>query len=300
MNKNIKEEFNSLINDQTPDLWSRIEASLPEKNIAEAAQGEKSPEMTEASKVTRKEQGNKPLKSRLYRKYAVYGTVGAAACLCIALFALQQNSLKSDNSMDMADTTAEETAEAPMEDAAQEMVMADEAESGWEESEGTSGAMEDSVNAIGNTEEAALKDDNDMEEKEGAVLGESSQYAADESAAESDFSESMSGEERKTEEVGIENKIQNLKEQGLFVFENVSLRVDSVTESVQDGKAVLIYHVTVLQDAEYIEKDQKIDLKADELFQEKLAEGESYHATFYDNKAPYDSSIHEYFILKIM
>ena len=88
-----------------------------------------------------------------------------------------------------------------------------------------------------------------------------------------------------------------LKEEGLSVYENIFVRVNSVVETKQGESSSLIFHITLLQDAGYLEKGKQLDLKEDELFQDRLEEGENCRITFYDNKMPTDSSVHEYFLL---
>lgn len=303
MNKNIKDEFDSLINSQTPDLWNRIEASLPEKtSVVEQTNIVK--QINPAEHINATEQINtaggesKPVKRRLYRKYAAYGTVGIAACLCITLVALNNSSPKSYNNM-----TADESAT--------EEIVFDDAETAEDTDAGGfmtesdadgvyNGVVEDFLDTV-DYEDEAVKD----QDVEGTVAesqenrAEEAKYESDRAAGAEDMGkESLSSQKAEENRQALQDKKADLSKQGYLVYQDALIRIESVSETVEEGKNVVIYHVTILEAIENIEKEMQLDLKADELFNTRLTEGEGYRVTFYDNKMPYDSSIHEYFLLE--
>lgn len=286
MNKNIKDEFDSLISNQAPDLWNRIEASLPEKtNVAEQTY------VTEKTNVA--EQESKPVRPRLYRKYAAYGTVGIAACLCITLVALNNGLKKADQNMTADDTASEEIL-------CDETAEADDFVADSEEDGADNGAMEDFLDTADYEAEAAKEEAAGGAETEGAEnRAEEAKYESNSAAEAEDMGkESLSAEKAEENGQALQDKKADLFKQGYLVYQDALIRIESVSEIVEEGKNVLIYHVTILEAIENMEKGTQLDLKADELFQTMLTEGESYRVTFYDNKLPYDSSIHEYFLLE--
>lgn len=275
MNKSIKTEFDNLINDQTPDLWDRIEASLPEKQIGVS------------------EDNNKKSKYN----FAIYGTVGAAACLCLILFATGQGRFKTGTDM-----TTEYTSD-----------QTDSMEMTWETTE-TAGEYEESgyeetVEEYGevNYEEAEYTDMAESNSADIAVEETATEEAVSEEMADSADTEndagsavSIEGERLRTADAdkSVQTKIDELSKQGLTVYEDVSVQIETVSQVEIDGKTVAVYTGIVLQRTEYLEKGARFEFYGDELLDTKLEAGENYLVTFYDNKLPYDSSIHEYFILK--
>ncbi len=297
MNKNIKDEFDSLISNQAPFLWNRIEASLPEKTSV-AEQTTVAEQINPVEQINTAGGENKLVKRRLYRKYAAYGTVGVAACLCITLVALNNSSPKSYNNMTADETAAEEMlfedAETT-EDADAGGFMTESAADG-----AYNGVVEDFLDTVDYADEA-VKD----QDVEGAVA-ESQENRAEEakhesgSAAEAEDmgKESLSAKKAEENRQALQDKKADLSKQGYLVYQDALIRIESVSETVEEGKNVVIYHVTILEAIENMEKEMQLDLKADELFNTRLTDGESYRVTFYDNKMPYDSSIHEYFLLE--
>lgn len=315
MNKNIKDEFDSLISNQAPDLWNRIEASLPEKtSVAEQTtvseqtsvmeQANVAEQVNPAEHINVTEQINtaggesKPVKHRLYRKYAAYGTVGIAACLCITLVALNNSSPKSYNNMTADETATEEIvfedAETAEDTDAGGFMMESDTDGAY------NGVVEDFLDTA-DYEEEAVKD----QDAEGTVA-ESQENRAEEAKYESGSvagaedmdKESLSSQKTEENSQALQDKKAELSAQGYLVYQDALIRIESVSETVEEGKNVVIYHVTILEAIENMEKEMRLDLKADELFNTRLTEGESCRVTFYDNKMPYDSSIHEYFLLE--
>lgn len=297
MNKNIKDEFDSLISNQAPDLWNRIEASLPEKTSV-AEQTTVSEKINGAEQINTAGEESKLVKRRLYRKYAAYGTVGIAACLCITLVALNNRFNKSYSNMTTDESATEEIV---FEDAE----TADDTDAGGFMTESDAdgaynGVMGDFLDTADYADEA-VKD----QDAEGAVA-ESQENRAEEakhesgSAAEAEDmgKESLSAKKAEENRQALQDKKADLSKQGYLVYQDALVRIESVSETVEEGKNVVIYHVTILEAIENMEKEMQLDLKVDELFNTRLTEGESYRVTFYDNKMPYDSSIHEYFLLE--
>lgn len=297
MNKNIKDEFDSLISNQAPDLWNRIEASLPEKTSV-AEQTTVSEKINGAEQINTAGEESKLVKRRLYRKYAAYGTVGIAACLCITLVALNNSFEKSYSNMTADETAAEEMlfedAETTEDTDAGGFMTESAADGAY------NGVMEDFLDTADYADEA-VKD----QDAEGAVA-ESQENRAEEakhesgSAAEAEDmgKESLSAKKAEENRQALQDKKADLSKQGYMVYQDAMVRIESVSKIVEEGKNVVIYHVTILEAIENMEKEMQLDLKADELFNTRLTEGESYQVTFYDNKMPYDSSIHEYFLLE--
>lgn len=293
MNKNIKDEFDNLISSQTPDLWDRIEASLPEKsNMAE--------QENERGQKNEQEQKAGFIKRKLYRKYAAYGTVGIAACLCIALVALNGSLKKSDPNMTANETASEEELYDVEETATDDFVT---------ESEGDgadNGAMKEFLDTADYEDEAADADEEEgadagsaEPETEGAVnRAEEEKYESD-GVAEDMYKESLSSQKDEEAVRAVQDKIEDLLKQGYLVYQDAWIQIESVTEAEQEGESAFIYHVTILEGIDNMEKEMQLDLKVDELFHARLMEGERYRVTFYDNKMPYDSSIHEYFLLEL-
>ena len=304
MNKNIKDEFDSLINSQTPDLWERIEMSLPEKTIvSERTNGEEKKNAAEQiSPAIRK---NKP-KHRSYRKYAAYGTAGIAACVCITLVALNNSFKKSEENMTAEESAAEE-------------ILLDDAETDGAADEGgfmtegeSNGAyydvLEDFADAAEYEKEAASTETAGDEAGEGAASGmeaaeapaEEAKYRQDsEDITDGNRKEDLSSDKEEENNQAVQEKKAELLKSGYFVYEDAIIRIESVSETVQEEKNVIIYHVTLLEENVNMDKEIKLDLKTDELFRTKLVEGACYQVTFYDNKMPYDSSVHEYFLLEL-
>lgn len=299
MNKNIKDEFDSLINSQTPDLWERIEMSLPEKTIvSEKIDG--AGRTNEEEKINTAEKKSKPVKHRLYRKYAAYGTLGAAACLCIALVALNNNLKKSEINMTADESAAEE-------------ILLDDAETAEEadaegfmtegESNGVYGdTLEDFADAADYEEEAAATEtagDGGAAGAEAAEEQKEAEYEPDNEAVTDGTRKENLSSGKDEGDKAVQEKKADLLKSGYLLYEDVLIRIESVSENVQEEKNVPVYHVTIMEETANMEKDTKLELKADELFQTELIEGECYQVTFYDNKMPYDSSIHEYFLLEL-
>lgn len=297
MNKNIKDEFDSLISNQAPDLWNRIEASLPEKTSV-AEQTTVSEKINGAEQINTTGGESKLVKRRLYRKYAAYGTVGVAACLCITLVALNNSSPKSYNNMTADESAAEEIV---FDDA----VTTEDTDAGGFMTESDAdgaynGVVEDFLDTADYEDEAVKAQD-----EEGAVA-ESQENRAEEAKYESDRAdgavdmgkESLSSQKAEENSQALRDKKADLLKQGYLVYQDALVRIESVSETVKEGKNVVIYHVTILEAIENMEKEMQLDLKADELFNTRLTEGESCRVTFYDNKMPYDSSMHEYFLLE--
>lgn len=305
MNKNIKDEFDSLINSQTPDLWERIEMSLPEKTIlSERTNGEEKKNAAEQiSPAIRK---SEPVKHRLYRKYAAYGTAGIAACLCITLVALNNSFKKSEENMTADESAAEEIL---LDDAETEGAVEDD---GFMMDGGLNGAydgaMEDFADTAEYEKEAASAEAAGDEAGEGAAAGTETAEAPAEEAKYWQDSEDVTDENRKEDlssgkeeenDQAVQEKKEELLKSGYWVYEDAIIRIESVSETVQEEKNVIIYHVTLLEENVNTDKEIKLDLKTDELFRTKLVEGACYQVTFYDNKMPYDSSVHEYFLLEL-
>lgn len=316
MNKNIKDEFDSLISNQAPDLWNRIEMSLPEKTIvSEKVNGagrrneeekENAEEQINPIGQTNKAEGeNKPVRLKLYRKYAAYGTAGIAACLCIALVALNNSFKKSESNMTADGGAAEEM----LLDDAETAEDTDEGDLMMEgESNGAYGdTLEDFADVADYEKETASAETAGDEAEEGAAAGveatetrkESKYELDDEAVTDGTRKENLSSGKGEENNQAVQEKKADLLKSGYLVYEDVLIRIESISETVQEEKNVTIYHVTILEEAVNMEKDTKLDLKTDELFRTKLAEGECYQVTFYDNKMPYDSSIHEYFLLEL-
>ena len=284
MNKSIKTELDNLINSQTPDLWDRIEASLPEKSGVAFVGTER---MAQAEGYGNNKQNHLSKKNKNKKWYPVYGTVGAAACLCVVIFALSKNNLLLGTNMT---ETAEYTADYLESKTAEE---SDSAEITYESAEGYGET---------NYEEA------EYEESDCAgVTNNLSEELAEEEFTASDFSDNVMAEESASEATGemesekekaVQSKIEELSKQGLTIHENVSVKVDCRFEEAVEGELIIIYEVTLLKGTEFIEEGTTIQLKTDPLFEDSLKEGEIYQITFYDNKPPYDSSNHEYFLLK--
>lgn len=282
MNKSIKTELDNLINSQTPDLWDRIEAALPEKNGVALVGTERKAQM---EGYGNNKQNNLSKKNKKW--YPVYGTVGAAACLCVVIFALSKNNLLLGTNMT---ETAEYTADYLESKTAEE---SDSAEITYESAEGYGET---------NYEEA------EYEESDCAgVTNNMSEELAEEEFTASDFSDNVMAEESASEATGemesekekaVQSKIEELSKQGLTIHENVSVKVDCRFEEAVEGELIIIYEVTLLKGTEFFEEGTTIQLKTDPLFEDSLKEGEIYQITFYDNKPPYDSSNHEYFLLK--
>lgn len=303
MNKSIKTELDNLINSQTPDLWDRIEASLPEKSGVAFVGTER---MAQAEGYGNNKQNHLSKKNKKW--YPVYGTVGVAACLCVVIFALSKNNLLLGTNMT---ETAEYTADYLESKTAEE---SDSAEITYESAEGYGET---------NYEEA------EYEESDCAgVTNNMSEELAEEEFTASDFSDNVRAEESASEATGemdgkdsqklsnsvadverdaemesekekaVQSKIEELSKQGLTIHENVSVKVDCRFEEAVEGELIIIYEVTLLKGTEFIEEGTTIQLKTDPLFEDSLKEGEIYQITFYDNKPPYDSSNHEYFLLK--
>ncbi len=301
MNKNIKDEFDSLINSQTPDLWERIEMSLPEKTIvSEKTNGEEKKNIAEQiSPAIRK---SKPVKHRLYRKYAAYGTAGIAACVCITLVALNNSFKKSEENMTANESAAEEIL---LDDAETEGALDEGGFMMEGESNGAyDGAMEDFADAAEYEKEASGIE----AAGEGAAAGTEAAEAPAEEAKYRQDSEDVTDENRKEDlssgkedenNQAVQEKKAELLKSGYLVYEDAIIRIESVSETVQEEKNVIIYHVTLLEENVNMDKEIKLDLKTDELFRTKLVEGACYQVTFYDNKMPYDSSVHEYFLLEL-
>lgn len=268
MNKSIKTEFDNLINSQTPDLWDRIEAALPEKNGVALVGTERK---VQAKGYGNNKQNHLSKKNKNKKWYPVYGTVGAAACLCVVIFALSKNDLLLGTNMT---ETAEYTADYLESKTAEE---SDSAEITYESAEGYGET---------NYEEAEYEESDYEEVTDCQKLSNS--VADVERAAE------MESEKEKA----VQSKIEELSKQGLTIHENVSVKVDCRFEEAVEGELIIIYEVTLLKGTEFLEEGTTIQLKTDPLFEDSLKEGEIYQITFYDNKSPYDSSNHEYFLLK--
>ena len=128
---------------------------------------------------------------------------------------------------------------------------------------------------------------------------EEAKYESDRADGAEDMGkESLSSQKAEENSQALQDKKADLLKQGYLVYQDALVRIESVSETVKEGKNVVIYHVTILEAIENMEKEMQLDLKSDELFNTRLTEGESYRVTFYDNKMPYDSSIHEYFLLE--
>ena len=304
MNKNIKDEFDSLINSQTPDLWERIEMSLPEKTIvSERTNGEE--KKNAAKQISPAIRKSKPVKHRLYRKYAAYGTAGIAACVCITLVALNNSFKKSEKNMTTDESAAEEIL---LDDAETEGALE---EDGFMMDGGLNGAydgaMEDFADAAEYEKEASSAEAED-EAGEGAAAGmeaaeapaEEAKYRKDsEDVTDENCKEDLSSDKEEENNQAVQEKKAELLKSGYWVYEDAVIRIESVSETVQEERNVIIYHVTLLEENVNMDKEIKLDLKTDELFRTKLVEGACYQVTFYDNKMPYDSSIHEYFLLEL-
>lgn len=297
MNKNIKDEFDSLISNQAPDLWNRIEASLPEKTSV-AEQTTVSEKINGAEQINTAGGESKLVKRRLYRKYAAYGTVGIAACLCITLVALNNSSPKSYNNMTADESAAEEIV---FDDA----VTTEDTDAGGFMTESDAdgaynGVVEDFLDTADYEDEAVKAQDAEgaMEESQ-ENRAEEAKYESDRADGAEDMGkESLSSQKAEENSQALQDKKADLLKQGYLVYQDALIRIESVSETVKEGKNVVIYHVTILEAIENMEKEMQLDLKADELFNTRLTEGESCRVTFYDNKMPYDSSIHEYFLLE--
>ena len=129
---------------------------------------------------------------------------------------------------------------------------------------------------------------------------EERKYEADsEAVTDGTHKQNLSSGKEEESNQAVQEKKADLLKSGYLVYEDTMIRIESVSETLQEEKNVVIYHVTLLEETVNMAKETKLDLKTDELFHTKLEEGECYQVTFYDNKMPYDSSIHEYFLLEV-
>lgn len=130
MKRDFQEEYQNYIESDMPDLWSRIEPNLKEKNIKNAEEVTQKRE----EEVTQKQEEEQKKAKQAKVIYFLKRAVPAAACLCVLIIGISVMGV-SKKSMDMAPMNAASEPsdagmayEAEMEEAAaaEEYVMTDE------------------------------------------------------------------------------------------------------------------------------------------------------------------------------
>lgn len=131
--KNLENEYRKMIQQETPDLWNRIEAGLTEKRgIIETAKTTETAKITETTDIPDTEEKKAVIKRSVWKRAVRYSGI-AAACLCgvIIIPAIALSLLTGEfGSTKMAATgAAEETAKAaPAEEAVEEAEATETAE----------------------------------------------------------------------------------------------------------------------------------------------------------------------------
>ena len=129
MSKDLKNEYEALLDSEIPDLWSRIEPELHEKQIC------------------KKENENNPKKKRSGTRIYFYSGI-AAACLCLAIavpviIRYADGGSKSETAFD----TAESNSAIAMEEAAQGNEMFEDSAADFEAEEATDDCVTETVQA---------------------------------------------------------------------------------------------------------------------------------------------------------
>lgn len=163
--KNLENEYRKMIQQETPDLWNRIEAGLTEKKeITETAKTTETAKITETTDIPDTEEKKAVIKRSVWKRAVRYSGI-AAACLCgvIIIPAIALSLLTGAfGSTKMAATgAAEETAKAaPAEEAVEEAAEATETAEGMEITDGLniSDGMEitEETETVGTIENAGI------------------------------------------------------------------------------------------------------------------------------------------------
>lgn len=215
MKRNFDEEYKNYVNNDMPDLWSRIEPALKEKSIGKIT--EKAGNTTSENEEG-KEPGEEMKSINLHsgkrkNRWMKYASVAAGVLLCIVGIKIYQNagiesSDESTNQMEYLMDSAE------AEDSAAEEISADDCteESTEEECAGESAAedynMEDSAaSAEGEMTETAPMDRQEMtasDEESQDTASESAESEGKEDVAASDTENSTAGQDSHQAVTGTE------------------------------------------------------------------------------------------------
>lgn len=116
MNRNFDDEYREYSAQSTPDLWSRIESSLPEKRAVTS---------NETDKLNESYSSHESRRSHMWRRRILAFSGVAAACICLvisipALSMLLDGGSKSESSSDMASDMASDMVSESAEDMAED------------------------------------------------------------------------------------------------------------------------------------------------------------------------------------
>ena len=267
MSKQFDDDYKQMMQENIPDLWSRIEAGLKDRNTEEKI--EEAQEITQESKPKTR---HYPMRKGfgIVRKYA---TVIVAACLCIAVIipVFLWGRGMSGNTQDTAASMALGSEEAAM------VTEALESEQPVEEQSKIAG-QDFTANDSMVTEESTMAD---------------SEMATEESATAEEpmgiMEESIEGEE--FYETVIGNSGQK------YVIDNLTyFRVDVTITSYK--KLLKPYYEAEIISSSYDLPGSvsSIKLYAGD-FEQTLSENQTYSLVIMDNMEPTDSRIHDYTIL---
>lgn len=268
MSKKLDDEYKKFITEEVPDLWERIEASLPEKNVETAT-------ASETEKVT-------PIWNK--RNFKMFIT--AAACLCVlvisgGVFHLAGSSSENEMAADyMAeDAVAEGTAEAEEEAPAEEAVMNEVTEEAAEEAADIETGVAEETQKAG-TE--ILNADRELASKEQFETGTREEAAMQDSVT-------MSGEAEKSESEAETAESLN----GMFF--DVVVMVDSIENTGEEE----IYYATVISTENQLkEVDGKILFCIGDNEILAFEVGKTYSLQLEDVE-PRSSTVHPYIVTEV-
>lgn len=268
MSKKFDDEYKKFISDEVPDLWERIEASLPEKDV---------------EKVT-------PIRSR--RNFKMLIT--AAACLCVLMISggvYRLADLGSKSNM-TADYMAEDCASA--EEAVTEGTATEEAA----DETSTEEAVQNEVTEEAVEKMAAIEAEAEEEtQKSGAGIWNANRETASKEPFENGMQEeatmqdsvAMDGEAEKSEsKAGTAESLEGL-------FYDVAVMVDAIENTGEEE----IYYATVISTENQLkEVDGKIMFCISESEIPALEVGKTYTLQLEDVE-PQNSTAHPYVVTEV-
>ena len=227
MSRNFEDEYKNMMADEVPDLWSRIEGNLKEKNgVSENSKPEQQMPETQIPELTKVSKEKEKKLTKIYiKKYAV------AACLCLVIVVGGAITIFKGNAGKSSDATAE--MEMTNEIACDSVEMTEDA------AETTESAVDQAGMETDDAAEEAVKESVKESVAEDALRAPQSNLNANKSeGADTTHADSASGDQ--TAEEPAESGAQALE------CENINYQAVVRITSVENTGEEILYYAEVL------------------------------------------------------
>lgn len=270
MKRNFNEEYKNYVNNDMPDLWSRIEPALKEKSIGKIME-------KEGNTTSENEEGKEPdeeikainLQSgKRKNSWMKYASVAAGVLLCIVGIRIYQNagiesSDESTNKMELtadcttteeisADDCIEESTEEECESAAEDYNMEDSAAS--DEGEMTESAPMDRQEMTASDEESQ---DTAPESAESEVKDDVADSDTENSTAGRDSHQAVTGTEQTDSMIDSGINTEDVEEMELYAFSEDGFLIDTEEMENQTIKKEKVEHAYIASSDKAPSKWQK-------------------------------------------